>query len=142
MPNSWLGGFKAAAAAVSQVRAEQRHIKQALLQRQGLLPSTKASICGFEGGSKVGQQLLGATAAGASSSSSLTAKDVAGTQAAATGAVGYDHGGKGVSSSRRDLGGSKAAAVDTSSLSTQLLHIPEATLQKLKVIALKAWVAW
>uniref|UniRef100_A0A383V810 Uncharacterized protein n=1 Tax=Tetradesmus obliquus TaxID=3088 RepID=A0A383V810_TETOB len=115
LPNSWLDGFKAAAAAVAQVRAEQRHIKQALLQRQGLLPATEASLCGFGGGSRAEQQLIGAAA--------VTTKDAASTD-----------GGGGGSSSSSSRAGSKVVA-DASSLSTQLLHIPEATLQQLKATA-------
>jgi hypothetical protein len=122
-PNSWLGGLKAAVAAVAQVRAEQRHIKQALLQRQGMLPTTKASFCGLGGGSKAAQQvqLLGSGAV----TSSNAAKDVSGNGTLQTAAAAAGSGGS--------SGRLKAAAVDTSSLSTQLLHISEATLQKLKV---------
>jgi hypothetical protein len=127
LPNSWLGGFKAAAAAVAQVKAEQRHIKQTLLQRQGLLPATKPSLFGFGGGSKTGEQALGVASAAAAVlnknvSSSSTVKGMTGA-------------GSSSSSSKMGHARPKAAAVlaDTSSLSTQLLHIPEATLQKLKV---------
>jgi hypothetical protein len=110
---------------VAQVKAEQRHIKQTLLQRQGLLPATKPSLFGFGGGSKTGEQAVGAAAAAGanknvSSSSSSTVKGMTGA---------------GSSSSKMGHARPKTAAVvaDTSSLSTQLLHIPEATLQKLKV---------
>jgi hypothetical protein len=128
LPNSWLGGFKAAAAAVAQVKAEQRHIKQALLQRQGLLPPTKASLFGFGGGSNPGRTSQQPSSAAAAAAAAVCDKNVT-SSSTAKGAAG------GSSSSRTGSGRSKSAAVvvDSSKLSTQLLHIPEAALQQLKV---------
>ncbi|KAF6262996.1 hypothetical protein COO60DRAFT_1672641 [Scenedesmus sp. NREL 46B-D3] len=131
LPNSWLGGFRAAAAAVAQVKAEQRHIKQALLQRQGLLPSTRASLCGFGGGNRAGCHMLSAAGAPAIS---RAAKDVAGNAAAGAAFAGKCSRDSSSGSSRVGAGGTKPV-VDISSLSTQLLHIPQAALQQLKATA-------